>query len=87
MEMAKAFQVCVEDTDESVEVNRTVYQESSPEEAAASPSVVGNATTDSSVKKVACDTSPFFYAFYDHHPCHVVIDSGATSPIVSRAFL
>ena len=87
MEMVKALQVCVEDTDESVEVNRTIYQESSPEEAAASPSVVGNATTDSSVKKVACDTSPFFYAFYAHHPCHVVIDSGATSSIVSRAFL
>lgn len=40
-----------------------------------------------SARKVECDTSPFFYAFYHHHPCHIVIDTGATSSIVSRSFL
>ena len=28
------------------------------------------------VKQVECDISPFFYAFYDHHHVHIVVDSG-----------
>ena len=39
------------------------------------------------VKKVQCDASPYFYAFYEHHPCHVVVDTGATSSLISKSFL
>ena len=31
--------------------------------------------------------SPYFYAFYGHHVCKVVIDTGATSTVTSRDFL
>ena len=40
-----------------------------------------------SIKKVQCGVSPFFYAFYKHCPCHIIVDSGATSSLVSRSFL
>ena len=48
-----------------------------------SVAIVSTAT----IQKVECDVSPFFYAFYEHHVCHVVLDSGATSTVVSRSFL
>ena len=38
------------------------------------------------VQKVQCDSSPHFYAFYQHHPAHIVIDTGATSSLISRSF-
>ena len=28
-----------------------------------------------------------FYAFYNHHPCRIVLDTGATSSVISRSFL
>ena len=40
-----------------------------------------------SIKKVQCGVSLFFYAFYKHCPCHIIVDSGATSSLVSRSFL
>lgn len=46
-----------------------------------------NSVTSLSAKRVECDTSPFFHAFYQHHPRHVLIDSGATFSIISRSFL
>ena len=42
---------------------------------------------DAVIQKVECDTSPFFYAFYEHHTCHIVLDSGAMSSVVFRRFL
>ena len=46
-----------------------------------------SADTTIEVKKVQCDASPYFYAFYEHHPCHVVVDTGATSSLISKSFL
>ena len=46
-----------------------------------------NVDTPEIVRKVESDTSPFFYAFYNHHPCRIVIDTGATSSVISRSFL
>ena len=43
-------------------------------------------SSNPSVSKAQCDRSPFFYAFYNHHPCHVVIYTGATSSVISRTF-
>ena len=50
--------------------------------------ITGDSSQISSIKKVECDVSPFFYAFYQHHPCRIVVDTGgATSSIISRSFL
>ena len=40
----------------------------------------------SSVQRVSCNPSPFFFAFYKHHTCKVLIDSGATSTLISYRF-
>ena len=40
-----------------------------------------------SIQKVQCGIPPFFYAFFKHHPCHIIIDSGATSSLVSNSFV
>ena len=40
-----------------------------------------------SVHRVQCSISPYFYAFYKHHPCKLLIDTGATSSLVSKSFL
>ncbi len=39
------------------------------------------------IKRVECDISPYFYAFFNHHIVHIVVDSGATSSVVSKSFL
>ena len=39
------------------------------------------------VQKVECDASPFFFVFCKHHPCHLAIDTGAASSIVSQSFV
>ena len=40
-----------------------------------------------SVQRVQCSASPTFYAFYGHHPCKCIIDTGETSSLISSAFL
>ena len=42
---------------------------------------------DTSVARVQSNSSPFFYAFLKHHTCRVVIDTGATSSLVSADFV
>ena len=84
--IGKAFQVCVDyesDIDNKNESSDIKLFESSM-------SVTSEPKTDcleTKVQKVECDTSPFFFAFYKHHPCHIVIDTGATSSVVSQAFV
>ena len=38
------------------------------------------------VRRVRSSTSPFFFAFYEHHVVKILVDSGATSTLVSGAF-
>ena len=73
MEVAKALRIEVDECDECSETDTTNT---------ASANLV---TT--TVQKVQCDPSPFFFAFYHHHICKVVVDSDATSSMLSRAFL
>ena len=86
MEIAKALQVTVayeSDRDDENEPSDINLFESSM-------SVTNEPTIDSletKVQKVECDTTSFFFAFYRHHPCHIVIDTGATSSVVSQAFV
>ena len=39
------------------------------------------------VLRVQSCSSPYFYAFYQHHPCKLLIDTGATLSLVSKAFI
>ena len=47
----------------------------------------GNEVREVIANKVQVDSSPFLYAFYNSHVVHIVIDTGATSSLVSAAFL
>ena len=42
--------------------------------------------TSVSVQRVQTAVSPFFYAFYQHHVVKILVDSGATSSLVSTSF-
>ena len=46
-----------------------------------------NRSDEVSFNRVDCDASPFLYAFHNHMPCHVVIDTGATSSLISKSFV
>ena len=41
---------------------------------------------DPNILRVKSSTSPFFYAFYKHHIVKILIDSGATSSLISSSF-
>ena len=83
MELAKALQVNVEDAEDE----RYDTIDSDPLHHVDANQVSVAAHTTCSVNKVQCSTSPYFYAFYFHTPCHIVIDTGATSSMISRVFL
>ena len=77
MEIAKALQVTVDPTEgNSDEPLASRVQKFNTDTHKLSNSLK---SPSSVVQKVECDASPFFFAFYKHHPCHVVIDTGATS--------
>ena len=84
-ELARALQVTVEedseadDEDFSVEAKQVSSQSNPP----SSTRVI----CSTSVQKVQCSISPYFYAFYQYTVCHIVVDTGATSSMISRAFL
>ena len=46
----------------------------------------GRQSISSLTQRVQCDSSPFFYAFFKHHTCKIVIDTGATSSLISGSF-
>ncbi len=85
MELAKALQVTVDGDCVDCEVVDLSREENS--DASPISQVTASSQQLTSVRKVQCDPSPFFYAFHHHNICHVVVDSGATSSMVSRAFL
>ena len=39
------------------------------------------------VRRVKTSSSPFFFAFYQHHTLKVLVDTGATSTVVSYSFV
>lgn len=79
LEIAKALQVTVDDFDDDLDTTDESHVNQVTN--------VNEGVPAATIQKVECDSSPFFYAFYHHHPCHVVVDTGATSSIVSRSFL
>ena len=101
LEMAKALRVSTISSDNDDEDIDAVDDDEDVHDASVSiikvdmPETCSNVTSEtgvistchSSVKRVECDISPFFYAFLRHHPVHIIIDTGATSSVVSRKFL
>ena len=76
LEIVKALQVYVDDVDDVEDTKCPVQDE---------PVVSEIVSSNSSVSKVQCDTSPFLCAFYKHHLCHVMIDTGPTSQSFLKA--
>ena len=66
MEIAKAFLIEVDHIkDGDYEVQQEQIQ-----------TIINN---NQGVLRVQSSSSPYFYAFYQHHPCKLLIDTGATS--------
>ena len=78
MELSKALAVEVEDIDEP-----SFESEVQSISNADRPDNQETATA----QRVQCNSSPFFYAFYKHMNCRIVIDTGATSSLVSEEFV
>ena len=72
LNIAKALQVDVDYDNSEINIAETELSES---------------FVDPQIQKVQCDVSPFLYAFYKHQPTHVVLDTGATSSLVSRSYI
>ena len=75
LKIAKALQIYVDE----VEDTKCLVQDD--------PVVSENISSNPSVSKVQCATSPFFYAFCNHHSCYVVIDTGATLLVILQSIL
>ena len=79
IKIAKAFHVEVDHDhlEEEDEFDFVSYQD-----VHATESNSDNSKSESSViKQVQSCIYPYFYAFYQHHPCKIVVDSGATSSL------
>ena len=75
MELSKALAVEVEDIDEpSFESEVLAILNTDYHEKA-------------TAQRVQCNSSPLFYAFYKHMNCCIVIDTGATSSLISEEFV
>ena len=75
MEIAKAFLIevdQVEDGDYEVQQEQQIQ------------TIINN---NQGVLRVQSCSSPYFHAFYQHHPCKLLIDTGATLSLVSKAFI
>ena len=89
MEITHSLQVSVDDdTDEEVRHNDDFKAVTSipVEKGRNSAKEDGKSFISSLTQHVQCDSSPFFYAFFKHHTCKIVIDTGATSSLISNAF-
>ena len=40
-----------------------------------------------SLRRVLSAQSPYIYTFYRHHPCKILVDTGATASMISSAFV
>ena len=84
MEMSKALAVEVDDPNdlEPQEAEFHALQDTEP-----TPITNDSSSPEpASAQRVQCHSSPYFFAYYKHQPCKIVIDTGATSSIVSQSF-
>ena len=86
MDIIDAFQVNVVD-EEGDECEDTRNLDHTSHDASCCQAVTTEAQPSADdVRRVSTDVSPFFYAFYQHHIVKILIDSGATSSLISDAF-
>ena len=83
LEMSRTLQVSVQDTDD--DEGEQVEGESSEEcyEVNTAPDDANEAVA----RRVSCSQSPFIHAFYKHVPCKILVDTGATSSMISADFV
>ena len=87
LEMSRTLQVSVEEEDDEFEPPEEIDQHSvhvATTSSAASNDIV---CPEADMRRVSCSTSPFIFTFYRHFPCKILIDTGATSSMVSLAFV
>ncbi len=85
MEIAKALsvEVDVNTQQESDEEFKSVSAYEQPQDVSTLPEVATRITAN----RVKCNPSPFFYVFFKHHSAKIVIDTGATSSLISADFV
>ena len=86
MQMARALQVSVDFVDDTEQITEDNGTEEALQCVLASSSS-SHSETSEHVRRVKTSSSPFFFAFYLHHTCRVLVDTGATSTVVSYAFV
>ena len=88
VEAAKALQVSLDEDENPVEDISLVTEgvELVDSEKTPEPEIL-NGNIAAILRKVASAVSPYFYAFFQHFPCKVIVDTGATSSVISVSFL
>lgn len=83
MEISKALSVDVEDAEPTFQSDVQALAHSDPNKLEDHQ----QHSEPIAAHRVQCNSSPFFYAFYKHMACKIVIDTGATSSLVSEDFV
>ena len=86
MQLSRALQVSVEDTDDDVYAG-AMHETAEEGDILTVSSVNPSDSTTSVARRVATHASPVINTFYKHYTCKIVIDSGATSSMVSLHFV
>ena len=91
-EIAKALMVdlgeeCEDYEDAEAENTNSISYIGNEAENTDNTQVIEAAMATTTIRKVQSASSPYFYAFYGHTPCHIVVDTGANSSLVSLKFL
>ena len=88
MSMAKALQVSV-DYDDSCHEDEDLHTNEDAMQCVVTPSASSSQTVviTEQVRRVKTSSSPYFFAFYQHHTLKVLVDTGATSTVVSYSFV
>jgi len=79
------LEIEVDVNDENVAVEE--HEENSISRTSVVLDTTGSQSGSQSIRKVHCGISPYIFAFHRDTPCQVVVDTGATSSVVLRAFL
>ena len=88
LQLSKALRVETDDFDDGLDAeDQRAYSVESVEADNSSHEATKASSDEVSFNRVDCAVSPFFYAFYQHLPVHITIDSGATSSMISKSFV
>ena len=83
LQIAKALQVFVECGEDEPEDNENQDESVCHQLEVQTPTI---AVSSEEVRRVKCSISPYFFAFYMHHTVKIIVDTGATSTLISATF-